>query len=138
MPRLGSANPRQVTSIVRKVRSDALSVLLTYLDTARGLLMYFLRWLTGELMLDATVRTIYDLSQQRLLQVIADWTLSGILASFITFAHSNLGLKDIALALLMSRYVPAKHIAVVSAILTRLLTVVYSLWRRLAQSECQA
>ena len=100
--------------------------------------MYFLRWLTGELMLDATVRTIYDLSLQRLLQVIADWTLSGILASFITFAHSNLGLKDIALALLMSRYVAAEHIAVVSAILTRLLTVVYSLWRRLAQSECQA
>ena len=62
------------------------------------------------------------------LQVIADWTLAGVVTSIITFVPAGLGLREVTLTLLLSRYMP-EHIAVSSAVLMRLLMTSYSiLW----------
>jgi hypothetical protein len=63
--------------------------------------------------------------------VLADWTLAGMLGAFVTFVPASLGLKEATLTLLMSRYMP-EHIAVVAAILLRLLTTGYSMVLMLA------
>jgi hypothetical protein len=122
------SHPRVVTYLVRRLRKDALPISLTYQDTVRWLAMYVLAWITSGLVLYATVRSVYDLSAQYLLQVIADWTLAGVLTSFVNFVPSGLGLKEVTLTLLMSRYMP-EHIAVTAAIFMRLLMTGYStLW----------
>jgi hypothetical protein len=122
------SHPRVITWLVRKLRSDALPISLTYGDTVRWLSIYVLAWITSGLVLYATVRSVYDLSSQYLLQVIADWTLAGVLTSFVNFVPSGLGLKEVTLTLLMSRYMP-EHIAVTAAIFMRLLMTGYStLW----------
>lgn len=119
-------HPRLVTYVVRKVRRDALPVALRYPDTLRWFWIYVVDWIIGGLVLFATVRTIYALPYSYLLQVIADWTLTGVLTSFITFVPSSLGLREVTFTLLLSRYMP-EHVAIVAAILVRLLMTVYSL-----------
>jgi len=89
------------------------------------LLAYLWTWIISGLMMYATVRSIYALPSRYVLQVVTDWTLAGVLTSFATFVPSSLGLKEVTLTVLMSRYMP-EYIAVVAAILMRLFTVVYS------------
>lgn len=121
-------NPRLVTYLVRKAKKDALPVSLGYRDTLQWLLIYLLAWITSGLVLYATVRSIYKLAPIYLLQVIADWAFAGVITSFVTFVPSGLGLKEVTLTLLMSRYMP-EHIAVAAAIFARLLMTGYSiLW----------
>lgn len=121
-------HPRLVTWVVRKVNKAALPVALRYRDTLRWLFMYLGTWIISGLMMYATVRSVYPLPSRYLLQVITDWTLAGVLTSFVTFVPSSLGLKEVTLTLLMSRYMPG-YIAVVAAILMRLFSVGYSvLW----------
>jgi hypothetical protein len=119
-------HPRLVTYVMRKVRRNALPVPLRYADTLRWFWIYVVDWIIGGLVLFATVRTIYPLPYSNLLQVIADWTLTGVLTSFITFVPSSLGLREVTFTLLLSRYMP-EHVAIVAAILVRLLMTAYSL-----------
>lgn len=127
-------HPRLVTWAVRKAKKGALPVALRYRDTLWWLCMYLVIWVLGGLMLYATVCSVYPLPGQYALQVIGDWTLSGVLTSFMTLMPSSLGLKEVTLTLLMSRYLP-EHIAVVVAILMRLLTTGYAvLWMVCAAS----
>jgi len=130
-------HPRMVTYAVRKVKKDALPISLRYRDTLQWLLMYLLTWIVSALLLYATIRSIYDLPATYLLQVVADWTLAGVLTSFITFVPTGLGLKEVTLTLLMSRYMP-QYIAVVAAILVRLLTIGYSILWALCSTRLQA
>ncbi len=120
------SNPRLVTLVVRSFRNDAAVVSLTYRDTVAWLLIYLPVWVMGGLVLYSTVATIYDLELKYALQVIADWTISGVLMLFLTFVPSSLGLKEVTLTLLLSRYLP-EHVAVAAAILARLLTTAYSI-----------
>jgi len=124
-------NPHLASYIVRKVRKDALAIPLRYRDTVQWLLIYVLVWLSGGLLLYATVRSIHDLPLSYVVHVLADWTLAGMLGAFVTFVPASLGLKEATLTLLMSRYMP-EHIAVVAAILLRLLTTGYSMVLMLA------
>jgi uncharacterized membrane protein YbhN (UPF0104 family) len=119
-------HPRLVTYVVRRVKKDALPVSLRYQDTLRWLLVYVFAWVAGGLMAYATVRVIYALPTRYVLQVVADWSFAAVLTSFITFVPSSLGLKEVTLTLLLSRYMPG-YIAVVAVILLRLLTIGYSL-----------
>ena len=121
-------HPRVVTYAVRKVKKDALPVSLQYRDTLLWLFLYILDWLLGGLMLYATIRVVHPLPTAYILQLLADWTLAGVLMSLGTFMPTTLALKEVTLTVLMSRYMP-EYIAMVGAILTRLLTVAYSiLW----------
>jgi hypothetical protein len=121
-------HPRVVTYAVRKVKKDALPVSLRYQDTLLWLFLYLCTWIISGFMLYATVRVVYPLPTAHLLQLLADWTLAGVLTSFVTFVPTALALKEVTLTLLLSRYMP-EYIAMVAAILTRLLTVAYSiLW----------
>jgi hypothetical protein len=129
-------HPRLVTYVVRRLKEDALPVTLQYLDTLQWLLLYLVVWILGGLMLYATIRSIYSLPVSYLQQVIADWTLSGVLTSFITFLPAGVGLKEVTLTLLLSRYMP-EYIAVVTSILVRLLTIAYSILWMLWSSRLQ-
>ena len=126
---LALTHPRLVTYVVRKVKKHAMPVSLRYRDTVQWLLIYILSWSIGGLLLYATVRSIYDaLSPAYALQVIADWTLVGVITSFMNFVPMGLGLKEVTLTVLMSRYMP-EYIAVAAAIFMRLLMTAYSiLW----------
>ncbi len=119
-------HPKLVTWMVRKVNRTALPVALRYQDTLLWLFMYLWTWIISGLMMYATVHSVYALPSRYLLQVVTDWTLAGVLTSFATFVPSSLGLKEVTLTMLMSRYMP-EYIAVVAAILMRLFTVGYSL-----------
>jgi hypothetical protein len=119
-------NPRLVTYLVRRVKKDALPVALGYPDMLRWVPVYVLNWIIGGMVLFATVSSIYRLPHAYVLQVIADWILTGVLTSFITFVPSSLGLREVTFTLLLSRYMP-EHVAVVAAILTRVFTTLYSL-----------
>jgi hypothetical protein len=121
-------HPRTVTFVVRRVRRDALPVSLRYQDTLTWLFIYVWTWVASGLTLYATIGSISALSAGHVLQVLADWTLVGVLTSFITFVPSTLGLKEVSLTLLLSRYIP-EYVVVVAVILMRVLTIGYSvLW----------
>jgi len=121
-------HPRVVTSAVRRVKHDALPVSLRYQDTLRWLVVYLGTWVFGGLLLYTTIRSLYALPVSYVPQVLADWTLTGVVTSFATFAPTTLGLKEVALTLLLSRYMPP-HIAAAAAIFLRLLMTAYSmLW----------
>lgn len=121
-------HPRMVTFVVRRARRDALPLSLRYRDTLTWLFVYVWTWVTSGLTLYATIRSISPLASGHGLQVLADWTLVGVLTSFITFVPSSLGLKELSLTLLLSRYIP-EYVAVVAVILMRMLTIGYSvLW----------
>jgi len=121
-------HPRAVTFAVRRTKRGAMPISLRYQDTLRWLVIYVGTWVFSGLLLFTTIRVAYNLSARYLLQVLADWTLAGIITSFATFAPTTLGLKEVALTLLLSRYMP-QHIAVAAAVFLRLLMVSYSmLW----------
>jgi hypothetical protein len=125
-------HPRLITAIVRRLRSSAVPVSLRYRDTVTWLLIYMLSWTVGGLILFAVVRSIWPLSSVYVLQVTADWTLAGVLTAIVNFVPAGLGLKEVTLTLLMSRYMP-EHVAVTSAILMRVLMTGYSvLWMLLS------
>jgi uncharacterized membrane protein YbhN (UPF0104 family) len=117
--------PRLVTYAARKAKRDTVPISLRYEDTLRWLFIYLWAWVAGGLMAYATVRTIYALPVTYVLQVVADWTLAAVLTSFVTFVPSSLGLKEVTLTLLLSRYMP-EYVAVVSAVLLRLLSMALS------------
>jgi uncharacterized membrane protein YbhN (UPF0104 family) len=121
-------HPYLVTRIMRKLRKDSAPLPLRYRDNIRWLVVYTISWAIGGLILWATVGAIYDLSLDFALQVVADWSLAGVVTSIITFVPAGLGLREVTLTLLLSRYMP-EHIAVSSAVLMRILMTSYSiLW----------
>jgi len=119
-------HPAVVTYGVHKVRKDKLPVSLQYSDTLYWLFMYVLTWIVSGFLLYATIRSFYGLSPTHLPQLLADWALAGVLTSFITFVPTGLGLKELTLTLLMSRYMP-EPIAAIGAVSVRLLTTGYSI-----------
>lgn len=121
-------HPRLVTGVVRKLKKDSAPLSLRYRDNIIWLVIYSASWAIGGLILWATASGIYGLSLDFVPQVIADWTVAGVVTSIITFVPAGLGLREITLTFLLSRYMP-EHIAVSSAILMRLLMTSYSiLW----------
>jgi len=121
-------HPSLITWIVSKMRKETLPKEPSYRDILLWLLMYVLSWVTSGLMLYGTIRSVYGLSSKHLPQVLADWTLAGLIGAAMTFVPSSLGLREVTLTLLMSRYLP-EHIALVASLLVRLLAIGYSmLW----------
>jgi uncharacterized membrane protein YbhN (UPF0104 family) len=121
-------HPHLVKGVVRKIKKDSVPLPLRYRDNIGWLVIYTASWAIGGLILWATIGGIYDLSSDFALQVIADWTLAGVVTSIVTFVPAGLGLREVTLTLLLSRYMP-EHIAVSSAVLMRLLMTSYSiLW----------
>jgi hypothetical protein len=121
-------HPRFVTFAVRKAKRGEVFLPLRYQDTLWWLFAYGWTWIISGLMLYATIRSVYPLASSYLLQLLGDWILVGIVTSFVSFVPTSMALREVTLTLLMSRYMP-EHIAVVAAILMRILTVAYSiLW----------
>lgn len=142
-PLLGAAvlgslliHPRLIRYVLRRAKKGELPVPLRYRDTLWWLFLYAWTWIVSGLMLFATVRTIFPLASSHLLQLLADWILVGVFTSFASFVPTSMALKEVTLTLLMSRYMP-EYIAVVAAILMRVLTVAYSILWTLCSTQLQ-
>jgi uncharacterized membrane protein YbhN (UPF0104 family) len=90
------------------------------------LFLYGCVWLAGGLVLFFLIETLYPLPIERLPQVIGAWSLSGLVAVLAAVLPVGLGLRELALSLLLANILP-EGIAVVVAILTRLLLTLYEL-----------
>jgi len=123
---LALTHPRVVTAAMQRLGKGRPRIVFGYRDSVRWLGTYVLSWMLGGLILYATIHVIYDLSPAFTLQAVADWSLAGAVTAVTTFVPAGLGLREVTLTLLLSRYVP-EHIAVASAILMRLLMTGYSM-----------
>jgi hypothetical protein len=88
------------------------------------LFLYACVWLVGGLVLFGLIETLYPLPLDRLPQVIGAWSLSGLVAVLAAVLPVGLGLRELALSLLLANIIP-EGIAVVIAILARLLFTLY-------------
>lgn len=121
-------HPRVVAAAMRRLKRDAVPLSFGYRDTLRWVFAYAWTWILSGLMLYATICAIATLPSVQVLRVLSDWTFAGLITSLLTFLPSTLGIQEVSLTLLLSRYMP-EHVAVVSAILMRVLTIAYStLW----------
>jgi hypothetical protein len=102
--------------------------LLTYWDTLAWSASYVGVWMASGCVLYTIISTFYPLSPQVLPEVLWAWSLSATVASLAFFSPGGLGIKEIALSLLLSRYIPAP-LATVAAIAMRVGWTTYeALW----------
>ncbi|MCL4458354.1 MAG: lysylphosphatidylglycerol synthase domain-containing protein [Chloroflexi bacterium] len=89
-------------------------------DILGCLLIYIVTWVLGGVVLYCLTKAIYPLEVQQLPQIISVWVVAGTISSVVLFAPSGLGVREISLSLLLSRYLPLS-IAIVVALLFRVL-----------------
>jgi hypothetical protein len=83
-------------------------------------------WLAGGFVLFALIETVYPISPTWLPQVIGAWSLSGMVSVVAAFLPVGLGLRELALGLLLATFLP-EGIAIIIALLARLLLTFYEL-----------
>lgn len=83
-------------------------------------------WLAGGFVLFALIQTVYPVSLTWLPQVIGAWSLSGMVSVVAAFLPVGLGLRELALGLLLAAFLP-EGIAIIIALLARLLLTFYEL-----------
>lgn len=117
---------------VRVPREAALRPRLRYRQTLGWLILYGGSWLAGGIIVYAVIATIYPLSFAQLLPTIGAWSLSGMVSMVAAFLPVGLGLRELALGLLLSSFLP-DGLGIVVAIAIRLLLTFYEvLWVLLA------
>lgn len=82
--------------------------------TAQWLFMYGASWVLGGAALHAFTLAIYQTTSLRLLDSIAVWTLTGVVASICLIAPTSLGIQEAILSFLLSAYMPLPIAIVVS------------------------
>jgi len=122
----GLLHPATLNWATRRLHLDETPRLrLHALATWLGL--YTLTWLAGGLILYLNARALLGNTEAALPvgYVLFAWCLVGTLSVFIFFLPSNFGLSEIGLGLLLSAVMPSS-VAVVAAILTRLLQIFFA------------
>lgn len=99
---------------------------LRYRQVLGWLLIYGLIWLMGGLVLFALIETIYPVSLEWLPRTVGAWSLSGMVAVVAAVLPVGLGFRELTLSLLLATFLP-EGIALVTAILSRLLLTLYEL-----------
>ena len=80
------------------------------------------------------IGAIYPVSFAQLPSTIGAWSLSGMVSVVAAFLPVGLGLRELALGLLLSSFLP-DGLGIVVAVITRLLFTLYEvLWALLAQA----
>lgn len=97
-------------------------------DTLRWLLLYALVWIMGGIILFLFISAFHPMSIIHLPALIGIWALSGVTACLIFFVPAGLGIKEVTLALLLSRYLPLPIATVIALLLRVWLTLSELVW----------
>lgn len=116
---LGLMHPSVVRKVLQWLGHAQAAVRLRYRDMLLLLGLYVLVWGVGGCVLYMVILAVYPLSWTQLPGVIGVWGLSGAVASLMFLSPTSLGIKEIALSLLLALFIPA-GLALVIAILIRL------------------
>lgn len=91
------------------------------------LLLYAAVWVAGGVVLFELIATLYPAPSSWLLSAIGAWSLSGMVAVLAAVLPVGFGLRELTLGLLLADFMP-DGLAIVVAILTRLLLTAYELF----------
>lgn len=130
-------HPRVLNVPLRWVRASEEAVprsRLRYRQVLGWLFLYGGSWLAGGIVVYAVIAAIYPLSLTQLLPTIGAWSLSGMVSMIAAFLPVGLGLRELALGLLLSSFLPDGLGIVVAIILRLLLTLYEVVWVLLAQA----
>jgi hypothetical protein len=116
---LGLMHPAVVRKVLHWLGRDHDAIGLRYRDMLLLLGVYILTWGVGGCVLYMMILALYPLAWTQLPGVIGAWGLSGAVASLLSLSPTSFGIKEIALTLLLSIFIPA-GLAVIIAILIRL------------------
>jgi len=118
-------HPRTIRGLWRRVGRTEMSEPLRWRDTLTWLAIYAGVWMGGGLVLYLAINAFYDLPLTYLPQVIGVWALSELTSYLSLVSPSGLGIREVALSVLLSYYVPVP-IAVVVALAVRIGLIVYA------------
>lgn len=117
-------HPWSIRCLWRRVGRAETVESLRWRDTLAWLTIYAGVWIGGGLVLFCAVNVFYPLPLARLPQVISIWALSELTTYVSLVSPGGLGLREVALSILLGYYVPAP-IAVVIALAVRIGLIVY-------------
>ena len=118
-------HPRTIRGLWRRVGRTEMSEPLRWRDTLTWLAIYAGVWMGGGLVLYLAINAFYDLPLTYLPQVIGVWALSELTSYLSLVSPSGLGIREVALSVLLSYYVPVP-IAVVVALAVRIGLIAYA------------
>lgn len=116
---IGLIHPAVIQRVLKLLGPSEVAFRLRYRDMLLLLGLFVLVWALGGGVLYTVILVIYPLPLSELPSVIGAWGLSGATSLLFFFSPTTLGIKEMALSLLLGLFVPA-GLAVVVAILTRL------------------
>jgi hypothetical protein len=117
-------HPWTISAIWRRVGRAERPKSLRWRDTLTWLAIYAGVWVGGGLVLYGAINAFYPLPPTYLPQVIGVWALSELTTYVSLVSPSGLGIREVALSVLLGYYVPAP-IAVVVALAVRMGLIVY-------------
>jgi len=117
-------HPWSIRCIWRRVGQAETLKSLRWRDTLAWLAIYTGVWIGGGLVLFCSVNVFYPLPLARLPQIISVWALSELTTYVSLVSPGGLGLREVALSILLGYYVPAP-IAVVIALAVRIGLIAY-------------
>jgi hypothetical protein len=97
-----------------------------YRHIALWLCLYIVLWIVGGTLLFLTANAVREVPFRFYPYVVGSWSLVGVLSYAVFFLPNNLGFTEIGLSLLLTTLLPSS-LAVLVAILSRLLLIIYEL-----------
>ncbi len=97
---------------------------IRFRSLAEWTLWHALIWVLGAVSVFFLINSFYPLSISELPDVIAAWSISGVISIVVVFLPMGLGLRELSFSLLLSTFMPT-GIAVLAAILSRFVLMAY-------------
>lgn len=119
-------HPRFMNWILRKLKRREVTIELAYHQVLGWLILYTGGWLCGGTMLYWWLQAMAPVPLAQLPGIIAIWTFTGVLSNLLWFLPGTLGVRELALTVLINQYV-AMPTALIAAVLLRILLLGYQL-----------
>ena len=125
---LALMHPALIRIVVDRFAHPEVPILVRYDRLLLLLLVYIVLWMMGGCVLYAVIVALYPLSLSELPWVIGAWSISGVAATIAFISPSSFGIKEIALSLLLTLFVPAGLVVIIAILVRLLLTGIEYLW----------
>lgn len=123
---LALIHPSSIRWTMRRIGVDPLPD-LKYGSILKWVGVYTLIWIIGGTVLYLVANIIVPVDLRHVPYVISSWSLVGVLSILVFFLPTNLGITEAGLGVLLATVMPSS-LAVVVAILTRVLLIAYELF----------
>jgi hypothetical protein len=133
---LALIHPRVIRGVLKRLGYAEENIRLRYQDMLFFLLLYLIVWSMDGIVLYSITRTLYPIPFTLLPAVTGAWALSGAISLLAFISPSSLGLREIALSVLLGLFIPPA-LAVIIAILARLLLTATELLWAIVASRAQ-